>query len=79
MPARYIRESTVYVPSINCHAVVIEFWLGSKRMYVSYKKPDNEESIKTIKHLYLSGGVEAVKEYERKRWNLRSKTVDTRS
>lgn len=77
MPARYIIAFLEFIPSMNCHAMVIELWEGSKKVGTEYQNPTNTQTIREIKSIYLNKGLGAVREYDRKRWNLVKKPVDT--
>ena len=76
MPARYIIAFLEFIPSMNCHAMVIELWHGSNCVAIRYQNPSNYQVIRDIKTLYINKGLGAVKEYDQKRWNLIKKTVD---
>lgn len=77
MPARYIVAFLEFIPSMDRHAMVIELWDGSCRVDIHYQNPNNGKAIRDIKRLYINKGLSAVKEYDRMRYKLDKKTVDT--
>ena len=79
MPARYIIAFVEFIPSMNRNVMVIELWEGSTRVESRYQDPKNYEIIQEIQNLYITKGLGAVKDFDRKRWNFNRKTVDTTS
>lgn len=79
MPARYIVAFLEFIPSMDCHAMVIELWDGKTLVDTRYQNPSNYQAIRDIKNLYINKGLGAIKEYDKKRYKITRKSVDTAS